>query len=181
MLLPSRIQLFSFPLWREIAEKMRVESDQKENVDADLFLPSCRKIELLMRAHMNIRSIFENEEACQKRVEPRLFGRDRHSFLPFFSFAFPLVRGGGGFLSSSWTITIWLSPAFSIVNLLHESGRSHNSRPIDSDGYPVSLKEKLDRMVIGLPTKLGEMAEAENLQNQRKKQRAPRIFLFIHF
>ena len=128
---------------------MRVESNQKveKNVDADLFLPDCRKIELLMRAHMNIRSIFENEEACQKRVRASSFGK-RSPFFSSFLFLslflrFPAcVRGGGQFPSSSWTITTWPSPAFSIVNLLHESGRSHNSRPIDSDRRPVSLKEK---------------------------------------
>ena len=112
MLIPSRIQLFSLSVGQEIAERPKSEKVSakekiRKNVDDSLYLCQVAgRVDLLMQAHMNIRSIFESEGVCQKRVAPRPFGRKCPSFLPFFfflySFASPLVRGGGKFLSSSF-------------------------------------------------------------------------------
>ena len=74
------------------------------------------------------------------------------------SFSRSLRFCGGKFPSSSAKVTTWPSPTFSAVNILRESGGSDNYRPMNSDGHPLSLKEKLNRMATGLAAKLSSLA-----------------------
>ncbi len=183
MLIPCRIQLFSFAFGDKSSRNRGNEIDKKIGkriVDFDFALlylsffgrQSAEKIVIFMMEDGCTR-------ACQKPAERRRFEKDRCSYFLFPSL--PRLRGGGGggeFPSSPAKVTTWPSPTFSAVNILRESGGSDNYRPMNSDGHPLSLKGKPNRMATGLAAKLSKMAKAENPQNPRKKQRAPRIFLF---